>query len=114
MRRTALVLSALLVLGLLTAPPSTADVGENITHVDNLRDPFANAQGTDSMFVEMDLDPTHPSPVWYYAYCDEAFVCLYPSIAGLLRATADAVDVAGLSSPGGGASLTQAYSAQAS
>ena len=57
MRRTALVLSALLVLGLLTAPPSTADVGENITHVDNLRYPFANAQGTDSMFVEMDLDP---------------------------------------------------------
>lgn len=57
MRRTALSLAVLLVLGLLVAPPTAAsEGGENITPVANLEFPTDNAQGTDSYFIEMDLD----------------------------------------------------------
>ena len=59
MRLTALSLAALLVLGMLSAVPASAAAGNNIEHRANLRFPDLTdkAQGTDSDFIEMDINP---------------------------------------------------------
>lgn len=60
--------------------------------------------------IELGLDPGHPAPVWYFAYCDDEFVCEYPSMASLFRATADAVEASGIAPPDVDADRWQACS----
>lgn len=70
--------------------------------------PFAyESQGF--LYVELGLDPAHPSPVWSFAYRDEEFVCRYPSIASLFHTTADAVDASDIPPPAVDTDLRQTY-----
>jgi hypothetical protein len=56
-RTTALVLSALLISSLLTVAPAGATAGgEGLTPVENI--PYAAGEGTDSDFIEMDVNPS--------------------------------------------------------
>ena len=58
MRHLSLILSVLMVLGMVTISPANADTGFNMKHLQNIPFPdlTSGAQGTDSDFIDMDID----------------------------------------------------------
>ena len=62
------------------------------------------------LYVELNAEPDYPSPVWSFGYGDDEFVCRYPSVAALFRATADAVEASGIQPPADPSDLWDTYS----
>ena len=52
------------------------------------------------LLVELGDRPGRPAPVWKYSYCDNEFVCAYPSLAALFHSCAATVEALGGSTSG--------------